>query len=144
MQSYSFNDSYATCLETHSALRIFSDSICPSEMTAMLDLQPTSLFKKGEVFGMAQLARKANGWFYSTKGSVQSRDTRRHIDQVLDALEPRRTGLQALIKLGCKIDICSYWLSAGHGGPSVEHEQMKRLAELEIGVWWDVYFDKID
>lgn len=144
MQSYSYDDGYTTCVETHTTLRISSDNVCLSDVTKLLDLRPTKSFSKGEAFGKSQLTRKANGWFYSTKGFFQSRDTRRHLDQIIDAIEPRRDAIHALIELGFRIDICNYWVSAGHGGPSIEYEQMRRLAELKISVWWDVYFDKQD
>ncbi len=139
MQSYTYDDNYSTCVETHSTLRIFSDSVLVIEMTVLLNLQPTKSFTKGEIFGKPPLTRKANGWFLATKNSLQSRDTRRHLDHIIDSIEPRRDALQKLIELGCEIDICSFWLSVGHGGLKIEHEQMKRLAELKISVWWDLY-----
>jgi Domain of unknown function (DUF4279) len=117
MKTYSYDDGYATCVETRSSLRIFSDIVGPLEVTARLDLQPTTSFTMGEPLGKSQQLRKSNGWFFSTKGLVQSRDTRRHLDWILDAIEPRRSAIDALIELGCRIDICGYWLSAGHGGP---------------------------
>ncbi len=142
MKTYSYNDGYATCVETRSSLRIFSDIVGPLEVAAQLDLQPTKSFTKGEPFGKSQQLRKSNGWFYSTKGFVQSRDTRRHLDWIIDAIEPRRAAIHALVELGCKIDIFSFWVSIGHGGPTIEPEQMRRLSEMKISVGWDVYFDE--
>ena len=144
MRSYEYSDDYPTCLETYSTLRVYSDDLQPGEITEILGLQPHRSFAKGDAFGTSDRRRKATGWFYSTKNLVRSRDTRRHIDEVLAALEGKRDATKALIERGCKLDIMSYWLSIGQGGPAVESEQMQRLADLQIGVWWDVYFASSD
>ena len=39
------------------------------------------------------------------------------------------------------MDICCFWLSAsGHGGPTVSPKQMAKLVELNLEVWWDIYY----
>jgi hypothetical protein len=38
--------------------------------------------------------------------------------------------------------LCVRWDSkSGEGGPTISPVQMKRLAELGIELWFDVYFD---
>ena len=135
-----YDDSYATCVETYSTLRIFSDNLAPEEVTSLLKVGPTESFRKGDAHAQGKLQRKANGWFHSTKGRINSKDTRRHIDAILSALDGRVAAIKKLQTSGCKIDITSYWMSCGQGGPWLMPEQMLKLGALGISVWWDIYF----
>jgi hypothetical protein len=139
-----YDDQYPTCVETFSTLRVYSDQVEPDRITSLLALEPTSSFKMGEARGASGRRNKVHGWFFSTKGISESRDTRRHIDLILSALDEKTGVVHLLQKEGCRFDICSYWVSIGQGGPSLWPCQMARLAELEIEVWWDVYFSNED
>jgi hypothetical protein len=141
MREEEYEDSYGTCVETYSTLRIFSDELGPDEIGRILRMEGNDgSFRKGDVHGGGKLRRKANGWFYSTEGLSSTTDTRRHIDLILSALEGREDGIEKLREAGCKIDVCSYFVSVGQGGPWLMPEQMLRLGRLGIEVWWDVYF----
>lgn len=140
MNPYEYDDAFATCLETWSTLRIFSDHIRPEEITKLLRLQPTDHFRKGESHSQGKLQRKTNGWFYSTEKLSSSKDTRRHIDLILDAMNGREDAVKKLHADGCKIDVISYWVSVGHGGPWLMPQQMLKLGTLGIAVQWDIYF----
>jgi hypothetical protein len=135
-----YDDSYPTCAETYSTLRIFSDELAPDEITKILQIEPTDSFRKGDSHSGGRLRRKANGWFYSTEKRCDSKDTRRHIDMVLTALEGKLSAVEKIQNRGCKIDITSYWVSTGQGGPWLMPAQMLSLGKLGIAVWWDVYF----
>jgi hypothetical protein len=135
-----YDDSYPTCVRTYSTLRIFSDDVRPEEISSLLQVAPTESFRKGDVHAQGRLQRKANAWFYSSKEQLNSKDTRRHIDAILSALDGKTEAIEKLHKLGCKIDITSYWMSTGQGGPWLMPEQMLKLGALGISVWWDVYF----
>jgi len=135
-----YDDSYPTCLRTYSTLRVFSDNILPEEITKVLQIEPTEAFRKGDSHAQGKLQRKASGWFYSTKHLCDSKDTRRHLDMILAALEGRLEAVRALHLRGCKIDVSSYWRSVGQGGPCLTPEQMLKLGAFDISVWWDVYF----
>lgn len=134
------DDSYPTCAETYSTLRIFSDDLAPDEITRILQIDPTESFQKGESYSLGKLRRKTHGWFYSTKKLCDSKDTRRHIDTILSAFEGKVESVQKLQSQGCKLDITSYWSSRGQGGPWLMPEQMLKLGRLGISVWWDIYF----
>lgn len=135
-----YDDSYPTCAETYSTLRIFSDDLPLEEVTATLGIQATESFRKGDVHSRGKLLRKANGWFYSTKQFSDSKDFRRHLDKILDALDGRIDAVKALQSKGCKIDITTHWASTGQGGPWLMPDQMLKLGNLGISIWWDIYF----
>jgi len=136
-----YDDSYSSCSDTYATLRIFSDDLDPSEITRLLEIEPTESFRKGDRHALGKLQRKTNGWFYSTKEMSSSKDTRRHIDLILARLDGKVVWVKELLSKGCEIDISNYWNSAeGQGGPSLRPEQMLKLGTLGIGIWWDVYF----
>jgi len=140
-----YDDSYPTCAETYSTLRVFSDDLAPGEITRALQIEPTESFRKGDSHSQGRLQRKANGWFYSTQKLCDSKDTRRHIDAILAVLEGKTEWVQKIQHRGCTLDITSYWLSSnGHGGPWLMPEQMLKLGRMGISVWWDVYFSDED
>jgi hypothetical protein len=92
--------------------------------------------------GRSRRAKPAqiNGWFLTSKFAVVSRDTRRHLDWLLDHLAGREDALKLLQSEGCRMDICCFWASAsGHGGPTLSPHQLKRLAALDLEIWFDVY-----
>jgi len=141
MKGYDYDDEYPTCVRTFSCLRIYSDDVGPDEITRILGIDPTKRFLKGESHAGGTLERNTNGWFLETKGRSDSKDTRRHIDMILVALEGKEAAVKELLDRRCKIDICSMYVSVGQGGPWLMPEQMRKLGELGIAVWWDVYFE---
>ena len=135
-----YDDSYATCVETYSTLRVLSDDVVPAEVTRVLQVEPTDSFQKGDTHSRGKLRRKTNGWFYSTQKLCDSRDTRRHIDMILTALEGKEEAVASMQRQGCEFDITSYWVSTGQGGPWLMPQQMLKLGRLGLEVWWDIYF----
>jgi hypothetical protein len=136
---HDYDDSYPTCRDTYSTLRIFSDDLAPDLITEALGIQPTTAFRKDEPFSKGKLKRKTNGWLYSTEKLTESRDFRRHLDMILNALDGKENQIKGLQAKGCEMDITSYWVSGGQGGPCMMPDQMLRLGALNIEIWWDIY-----
>jgi hypothetical protein len=144
MKRPDYDDDFPTCAYTWSTLRIFGDNANPSEITKILKLKPTGSFRKGEPFSKGRLVRKTNGWFLCTEKSVKSKDTRRHIDFILQAIGRKGSAVKLLQKQGCKVDIVSYFESQGQGGPALWPHQMLKLGKFGIEVWWDLSFAEKD
>lgn len=138
-----YDDGYPTCVETYVTFRVFSDRMPPEVVTEALGMEPTDSFRSGEVYGQGR-KRKTHGWFYSTEGATTSRDSRRHLDLLIGALEGKAGVLERLREDGCEADIVSYWVSNGQGGPALRPDQMLKLGALGIPVWWDIYFGGSD
>jgi Domain of unknown function (DUF4279) len=132
--TYPYDDEFMSCRETYSTLRIFSDAIPPSEISAALALQPTRSHLKGEpISPRVQRPRPEHGWLLSSEHHVRSRDTRRHIDWILSKLELRADAFENLVLTGASADIFSYWVSArGQGGPILSPPQFARLARFRL------------
>jgi len=135
-----YDHKYRACTRTYSTLRIYPKVGHPDSITDVLQIKPSSVAIAG-VTGK----RHVNGWFLSTKGKLKSRDSRRHIDWILDKIEPVSARIKELQEGGCSIDIMCFWGSAsGNGGPTISPEQMARLVKLNLEVWWDVWFEGED
>lgn len=137
------NDDYPTCAETYVTLRLYHDSADPALVTAALDLAPSETQCVGDSYerrGVA-LACPLSGWFLCSEGQVRSYDAATHLDWLLLLLHPRKDTLEALRAQGWRMDISCMWDShAGHGGPTLGPELLRRLAYLGIALWFDIYF----
>ncbi|MNS07312.1 hypothetical protein D3C72_387520 [compost metagenome] len=137
-----YDDAYPTCKNTFASLRIFSDTVSPTDITTRLKLDPTDFFNKGDAMDSRGGSRRFNGWFLSSENFINSRDTRRHIDWVLAKIKDKTHEISSLYTDGAEIDISCIWISTGQGGPVISPPQMSLLSTLNIEVWWDVYFDQ--
>jgi hypothetical protein len=136
-----YDDDYGTCEDTYATLHIDTGEETPSLVTSKLKLSPSEFMEKGTL-REGKYKNRFNRWFLTSKGAVKSKDSRRHIDWILDNLEPVKNELLEL-QLSVKMDIGCFWLSTnGDGGPTLSPYQMRRLADLNLEVWWDVYVFK--
>jgi uncharacterized protein DUF4279 len=138
-----YDDSYATCKETYATLRIYPENLDPDQVSECLALSPSSIQRRGEARLLSSgnyATKRLNGWFLTSKGIVDSRDVRRHIDWLLDKVEPAALQFGEILTEGARADISCFWVSAsGHGGPTLSPSQMGRLAKLQLECWFDLY-----
>ena len=86
------------------------------------------------------LRHQLGGWFLTTEDMVVSKDLRRHVDWILERLTGKDELLKNLQAEGNWMDIFCLWLSTeGHGGPTLSPSIMRRLAELELEIGFDLY-----
>lgn len=139
-----YNDSYPTCQETHASVRIFSRSHSSDEISTRLGIAPSKTSLRADaVTAYGGDPRSQHGWLLKSDGRCDSRDLRRHIDWLLDILEPAKDQLAQLVEEGARADVNSYWSSKhGHGGPILSPCQMKRLADLNLALGIDIYFPR--
>lgn len=131
-----YNDEYETCADTYATLRIYPELYSPAQVTELLGISGA---KEVAASSTVKKSVRPAAWFFSSKGVVTSKDSRRHIDWLLDHLKNKKEAVQELHQTSV-IDISCYWLSAsGHGGPTISPHQMQRLSELNIEVFWDIY-----
>jgi Domain of unknown function (DUF4279) len=139
VRSPEYDDEYPTCARTYASLRIFSPDLDPEAVSRSLGIEATTARVSYPVNNLG-VVRRAGGWMLSTKDSVDSNDLRRHIDWLLDAIEPSATALDELVQAGAKAEIFCYWESRwGSGGPVLSPAQMERLVRLDLSVGIDAY-----
>ncbi len=138
-------DDYGTCDTTHVDLRIYSDILTSHEISCRLGIEPDKKRDKGSVrksvLGNVFVADKTT-WIFSTEKKVNSRDMRRHMDYLLQALADSKDAIRQLQKEpGICIDVwCVWWSAHGHGGPTLSWDEMRELSELQLDFCLDVYF----
>ncbi len=132
---------YPTCARTYATLRIYPESLDPTEVTARLAIEPSDWQRRGESRRSGSRPAKLHGWFLTSQGAVDSCDLRKHLDWLLARVGSRADAIRALQEEGCRMDVSCFWASrSGHGGPSVLPAQMRELARLNLELWFDVYF----
>ena len=76
----------------------------------------------------------------TSENIINSKDSRRHIDYLVDNLLPIRERLKILASQGAEIDISCFWLSkSGQGEPTLSPPQLSKLGELGIELRFDIY-----
>lgn len=141
-----YKDDYGTCSSTFAVLVVRSQSIDVRRIGEMLGLEATEATSDGywvspiDLHPVGGLQR----WALSSAGQVSSRDVRRHLDWLLDRIEPAGDALAALRQMdGVEVEILCPWISAhGQGGPTLWPEQMARLAALGLRCLLSVGFEQ--
>ncbi|MEJ2201253.1 MAG: DUF4279 domain-containing protein [Desulfuromonadaceae bacterium] len=90
-----YEDDYSACCQTYSTLRIFPKELHPSTVSEKLNIEPTHISLKGG----GHRGQNVNGWFLSSEDYVESKDSRRHIDWLLDQIEPATETIAQLQQL---------------------------------------------
>lgn len=139
-----YNDGYDTCATTYATFRAYTGEVEPDEVSRLLGMNPTGSVTQGKMIvnGPAKgKISKLNGWFLSTKGQIDSKDLRRHLDSLLEILAAHGDELQTLQAMpNVTTDVSCYWLSkSGHSGPTLSPKQMRMLCQLNLEIWFDCY-----
>lgn len=139
MMPLNYDDEYPTCKATYVTLRILKDDLVVEDVTNRLGISPSESQMKGQERSQKRVA-ETGGWFLCSKGIVNSKDTRRHLDWLIEQLMPKQKELQDMQTEGFVMDVPCYWLSSsGQGGPTLSPSTMKSLGELGLELWFDVY-----
>ena len=127
-----YRDDYPTCAETYATFRLFwKGGPELSEVSALLQQGPTA---------KADHRARGRSWRLSTRGNVESRDVRRHVDWLLEWARPRASVVEQLSRQGVRADVFCFWRSEhGHGGPMLSARQLAGLGSLGLEIGFDVY-----
>jgi hypothetical protein len=142
-----YDDDYPTCANTDALLRIFSNENTPEEIPGILGISPTRTRIKGELRNPndPRSINKVHCWYLGSKDAVNSKDCRRHLDWIVNKVYSSKEGFRKLKGLGAEFNICCIWESSeNQGGPIMEPKQMGLLADLEIPVWWEFWYNYED
>lgn len=140
-----YDDTFPSCDRTCAQLVIYPEELDARQVTARLQLEPTSSRSVGEVrsIGMGRTALVRNTvWCLSSENHVNSRDLRRHLDWLLDTIEPRAAALRQLQAEGSArmLLFLVWWSAEGLGGPIFWPEHLGRLASLGIECQFSLAF----
>jgi hypothetical protein len=134
------------CSRTFVTLRIIALELDPEEITRLLALEPTRTQLRGAPWSERDgRPFRFSGWFLSSEGLVESRDTRHHLDWLIDRLQGQESTMQGLAQRGYHLDCLVRWDSVrGHDGPIFMPKQMRALADMQVMLWLDVYFVELN
>lgn len=139
VKNQKFIHNYPSCARTYATLCIYHRSLEPKEITAMLNLNPDRVVKKGELSAIGTIP--SNGWFVTTQAKTNSRDLRFHIALLMKKLMSRRKKLVSLHKKGCELRLMCFWESAsGNGGPCFDHVILQKMSTLPLDLDLDIWF----
>ena len=138
---FDYDDNYPTCDSTYATLCIYLHDIDdPAIITKKLGIQPSRIQVRGEIRN-GKVKKWPAAWFLETSEQVQSKDVRRHIDWLLEYIKDNSDFIKQLQDTNSEIWISCFWASApGHGGPMLDRDIIKRIAESGLGIYFDVYF----
>ena len=123
------DDEYSTCADTNVTLRIIGPS--SPEISQYITLPPTQTheFAGKSIWSI---------WLLESRHHVSSRDTRRHLNWIVNNVSS--DAVRSLSLAGATIAILCYWRSkTGHGGPTISAEQLRPLGDMGVDVIFDFY-----
>ena len=115
----------------------------PSEVSSVLCQQPTRQRAK-EPDSKYKPRREVSYWSWCSKEQLQSTENLDHVQAIIDLLDGKSAALEELRARKCEIDIFSFWVSSGQGGPHLTAPVLKKLAALELEIGWDMYFEEYE
>lgn len=141
------NPDYPTCSECFIRLMIYPEDVHPDRITEIFKITPTSINVAGDSvtnsLGRTRIT-KYSGWFLLSEGFVRSKDLRDHVDWLVNKIQPFSEQLREIQKIkDIKITLKCVWFSVlGHSGPVLWPEQMRAIADLDLELTFDIYFDE--
>lgn len=129
------NDLDPSCSLTHVMLCIYH--IDPDLVNQKLNILPTHQQKKDALSILPRgekIINAISSWVLDSERNVSSKDTRTHLNWLLDKLEPVGAEILELQRItDVKMTIRCIWFSAeGLGGPTIWPEQMEKMAKLNL------------
>ena len=112
---------YDNCKETYFTFRMRADDLQPAEITALLGVEPTNSFFKGEEYSSRgrRMARPWGVWHLSSENMVKAKNPELHALWLLEVLEPHRKTLLAFMEeRDIHADI-HFWWKTGETGESL-------------------------
>lgn len=122
-------------------LRIFSESMHPDEISAVLGIPPTRVIAKGphtgRVSGLTHVTR-IHAWLLTVSGGED--DIEAQLTRTLDLIESRHQEIQQLQQC-CRLDVFigSFLDESGQGSIGLSSAVMGRFSRAGVDVVFDVY-----
>lgn len=130
--------------KVHAVLRLVHTDLDPAEITEMFGVQPTRFHKKGEPRrgrnGVLYAPFDEGAWLLDSRDHVRSKDINQHLSWILDNIASCNSSIHRLQDLGYKTDLMCGWFSKSFNTcPSLNVENMRRMASFRLNCWFDVY-----
>ena len=142
---YSLNNLDTTPKEVNVSLFITRSDLNPDEVTALMGLVPFTSRRRGDLLPLFNTASEFGSWRFSSKPNVDSLNLDEHLGWLFGQIRHKDEALQSLKSQGYKRFVKCYWLTqAENAEPRLRFEFMRRLSELELDFYFDVYHEDLD
>jgi hypothetical protein len=133
-----YDDNSAGCEETFARLDIVDEILDPGEITQLLSISPSEIIFKNDLLEGNEDHQPCSGWFLSSEGILDSKDSRHHLDWILDLISDKKDEFAELHNRGYSVNITIIWVSYdGCGGPTITPYEMAILSDLKIKLWFN-------
>jgi len=130
-------------------LRFTGDRLEPDRITAILGVEPTKAYRKGEAYLAGPRAGYVTGrtgvWVLATDNVVDSADLDRHLEHLVDLIfrgPDRKQRLKQLHEVmsrdGLKADVSCFWRGGpGTQPPALSKDAIRKLPQLPAEIETD-------
>jgi hypothetical protein len=126
------------CQETFARLDIIGEILDPNEVSLLLSISPSEMEFKNDLPEVYEDHQPYSGWFLSSEGILDSKDSRHHLDWILELISDKKDEFAELHNLGYSVNISVIWVSYdGCGGPTITPHEMAILSDLKIELWFN-------
>ena len=122
-------------VRTFASLRFRGDRLDPQRVTEILDANPTTAYRKGEIYKKSQgheVRGRTGVWLLSSKGHVTSSDLNDHLAYLAKILSTDKVNrLHSLMRDGhVEADVGCYWHGPGDAPPEIDKDLRQVFAKL--------------
>jgi hypothetical protein len=128
--------------EAHATFRLLGDALDPEEVTRLIGIEPSFARRKGDKYGSRErpVVSQTGIWALESEKSVAGPDLNAHLRFLLSQLGSKTSTVKELVRQGLSADLLCYWMSGtGQGGPILEPETIRRVADLGVCLNFDFY-----
>jgi hypothetical protein len=139
-------------LVTNAGINFAGDRLDPDRLTAVLGVQPTVAYRKGEVFKRTRTGHDVRGrtglWRLTTRARLESLELREHLAFLLDVLFPEGSSklvlplhtLMSKLELEAHVD-CFWYGEHGTAPPEIAEETRAAFAQIGATIETDFQTD---
>lgn len=122
------------------SLRIFGDDLVPDEVTQILGCTPTMAYLKGQPRRPgSKHCWRFGGWLLDAE-DAEPEDLEAQINYILDQINPDLNVWREQILARFEVNFfCGLFMKSGNDGFELQPATMRRLAERELEIGFDVY-----
>ena len=122
------------------SLRVYRDDLDPNLVSEFLSNRPDRVHQKDQPYLKGgKLLAPTGAWFFFTLDRFESQMHEDHINWLLDQFDGKHDALRQLQAEGYEIEVSCYWLSVEGRVLQLSPATMRRLSELNLVIWFDIY-----
>jgi hypothetical protein len=123
------------------SLRFFGEDLDPDELTQILGVEPSSAYRKGDIFRGKQYDRIYEIGSWRLRGKRSEIHLEEQINQLLDKLPSDLEVWHGLTSRFQADLFCGLWMKRWNRGLDFEAATLQRMTERGLSIGLDIYVD---